>query len=572
MNVIYSQIEQEIVDHLQPLTTANTIDVVSLPEFQADFERPFLHGRVTVAYKSSEFGPIKGSDYVIQDEMIQVEVIVQARLLKGNTGLHSITEAIKRRLLGFPPTDCTKLFLVKNAFRELNNETALWTYSMVFQCRYTLVEDGEYGTEPGLSQINFEYNEELPSIPAVPFPGTVPNPPVINYMGDLAYWDGEVWRRLHPGEAGFVLATMGNGEIPVWVAPQSGPQGAQGEQGPQGVQGEQGEPGQDGANGQDGDRYNTTSTTTLTVGNGTKNLTIEVGLAYIPEQTIIIANDGVAHMHAVVNAYDPVTGAMTVHVEKHTGSGSYSQWQVNLSGAIGQNGLSAYEVAVANGFEGTELDWLASLEGPEGPQGPQGATGATGATGAQGPAGPGVATGGTTGQVLSKASGTNYDTEWKSILSLLGWFSIVNTTVSSPVTGTTSEVIVSSTVLPALTNGSILRVYNAKFQKNGLAQSAVKMYINNVGNNLSGAVQIASSGSLWIGTNLYIGLSRTFNIVGGNIKGISPATSVSVDDVNSNATPLNALLPSGTLYLIVTIQNNTTNESATQQSICISNF
>jgi hypothetical protein len=44
-----------------------------------------------------------------------------------------------------------------------------------------------------------------------------------------------------------------------------------------------------------------------------------------------------------------------------------------------------------------------------GPAGPAGATGATGATGA---AGQGVPVGGTTGQVLRKASGTNYDTEW----------------------------------------------------------------------------------------------------------------------------------------------------------------
>ena len=35
-----------------------------------------------------------------------------------------------------------------------------------------------------------------------------------------------------------------------------------------------------------------------------------------------------------------------------------------------------------------------------------------GKTGPQGPAGPGVATGGTTGQVLAKKSNTNYDTEW----------------------------------------------------------------------------------------------------------------------------------------------------------------
>lgn len=51
-------------------------------------------------------------------------------------------------------------------------------------------------------------------------------------------------------------------------------------------------------------------------------------------------------------------------------------------------------------------------EGPEGPQGPQGDPGATGATGAAGADGEGVPTGGTTGQVLAKVSGTDYDTEW----------------------------------------------------------------------------------------------------------------------------------------------------------------
>ena len=50
--------------------------------------------------------------------------------------------------------------------------------------------------------------------------------------------------------------------------------------------------------------------------------------------------------------------------------------------------------------------------GKTGPQGPQGVPGADGKTGPQGPAGPGVATGGTTGQVLAKKSNTNYDTEW----------------------------------------------------------------------------------------------------------------------------------------------------------------
>jgi hypothetical protein len=41
-------------------------------------------------------------------------------------------------------------------------------------------------------------------------------------------------------------------------------------------------------------------------------------------------------------------------------------------GDKGDPGDSAYEVAVANGFTGTEAEWLASLVGPEGPQGPPG--------------------------------------------------------------------------------------------------------------------------------------------------------------------------------------------------------
>lgn len=51
-------------------------------------------------------------------------------------------------------------------------------------------------------------------------------------------------------------------------------------------------------------------------------------------------------------------------------------------------------------------------QGERGLTGPTGPAGPTGATGATGPAGVGVPTGGTTGQVLSKASGTDYDTEW----------------------------------------------------------------------------------------------------------------------------------------------------------------
>ena len=65
-----------------------------------------------------------------------------------------------------------------------------------------------------------------------------------------------------------------------------------------------------------------------------------------------------------------------------------------------------------------------SLIGPTGATGSTGSQGATGAagtngtngaTGDTGPAGPGVASGGTTGQYLTKVDGTNYNTQWSTL-------------------------------------------------------------------------------------------------------------------------------------------------------------
>jgi hypothetical protein len=79
-----------------------------------------------------------------------------------------------------------------------------------------------------------------------------------------------------------------------------------------------------------------------------------------------------------------------------------------------------------------------------GPQGPPGTTGATGpqgpqgdpgATGAQGPAGLGVPAGGTTGQVLSKKTGADNDTQWSTPTTPpTNLDSLTDVTLTAPVT------------------------------------------------------------------------------------------------------------------------------------------
>ena len=46
--------------------------------------------------------------------------------------------------------------------------------------------------------------------------------------------------------------------------------------------------------------------------------------------------------------------------------GTEEEWLISLIGKDGTNGISAYEVAVSNGFIGTETEWLASLKGENG--------------------------------------------------------------------------------------------------------------------------------------------------------------------------------------------------------------
>lgn len=101
--------------------------------------------------------------------------------------------------------------------------------------------------------------------------------------------------------------------------------------------------------------------------------------------------------------------------------GEWMVWDA-ATGAFVSTGVEATGPQGPQGPKGDKGDTGATgpqgpqgIQGPQGEQGEAGPAGPTGATGATGPAGApgvGVPTGGTTGQVLSKASGTDYDTEW----------------------------------------------------------------------------------------------------------------------------------------------------------------
>lgn len=82
--------------------------------------------------------------------------------------------------------------------------------------------------------------------------------------------------------------------------------------------------------------YSATSTTSLTVGTGSKSLTIEAGKGFTLGQPVLIASTAApsTYMNGQVVAYDSATGAMTVNVTSISGGGAAAVWSVSVSSVL----------------------------------------------------------------------------------------------------------------------------------------------------------------------------------------------------------------------------------------------
>ena len=160
--------------------------------------------------------------------------------------------------------------------------------------------------------------------------------------------------------------------------------------------------------------------------------------------TLTIAKGDPSDVNVTVNQTDVlVTGQNNVSVEVTPAP----RLEINVDyGMIGPQGPQGDAATIAVGTTttgaagssasvtntGTSSAAVFNFTIPQGIQGIQGVKGDTGATGPTGATGAGVATGGTTGQVLVKASNANYDTSWATITGTLSYQGGWNASTNSP--------------------------------------------------------------------------------------------------------------------------------------------
>lgn len=114
-----------------------------------------------------------------------------------------------------------------------------------------------------------------------------------------------------------------------------GPQGPAGPAGAQGLAGPVGPQGPQGIQGNPGPGYLATSVTPRAVAFGSQTFTTQAGLAYSPGVRCRAASNAVPtnFMEGIVTAYNGLV--MTINVDTIGGSGTYSDWNLNLTGSMG---------------------------------------------------------------------------------------------------------------------------------------------------------------------------------------------------------------------------------------------
>lgn len=85
---------------------------------------------------------------------------------------------------------------------------------------------------------------------------------------------------------------------------------------------------------------NATSTTSLTIGSGSKTLIIQTGKSLVPGMFVVVANTAqpANYMAGQITSYDSFTGALVFNVTGTGGSGTFSAWTLSLS-SQGSTGL-----------------------------------------------------------------------------------------------------------------------------------------------------------------------------------------------------------------------------------------
>lgn len=148
--MLFELLESDIKTKLHA-DLGNGVDVIVMPENQAEFAIPFVKNKVSVCYKNSNYDPSISTYIITQPETQQLELVIQSRTRRGITGIYKLYEDVKNSIVGYSPTNCGKIYL--KSFTPENFELNVWTFTLTIECKTQIVENINEETGTPITQI-----------------------------------------------------------------------------------------------------------------------------------------------------------------------------------------------------------------------------------------------------------------------------------------------------------------------------------------------------------------------------------------------------------------------------------
>lgn len=170
----YDQVENDIMSRLAPIAAANpAITLALLPETQDGYNRTANGPQIWVLVEEEQAVDRVDSGLMYQSTTLTVVTTVQAKKLRGATGVRYLAQLIQNRLLGYRASNFDKLRFVESRHEF---DDSVWTLYLVFQADGMVQEVPDEVPEALLRQITYETdnNPQWAVIPDPNIPETVP--------------------------------------------------------------------------------------------------------------------------------------------------------------------------------------------------------------------------------------------------------------------------------------------------------------------------------------------------------------------------------------------------------------
>lgn len=148
----YTDIEDQIVTRLNSLLPVGYV-AIPMPEKENQFNVGKDKVLVVVAYADSTFGNTESVDVVTQSETVTILCNIKSSRLRGAFSISEALEKLKIALVGFKPSNLSKLTASKIEFDERNAADNYFSYNFLLSGKKRNIEVPDALILPLLNQV-----------------------------------------------------------------------------------------------------------------------------------------------------------------------------------------------------------------------------------------------------------------------------------------------------------------------------------------------------------------------------------------------------------------------------------